>query len=95
MSIQIENNRGFVGAFIPKSVSARLVSFDDEMMHVSLADGRIISTPLAWFPRLQNASTEARQNYEISPSGYGIHWPDVDEDLSVAGLLAGADTALL
>ncbi len=95
MSIQIENNRGIVGAFIPKSVSAQSVSFDDEMMHVSLADGRIISTPLAWFPRLQNASKEVRQKYEISPSGYGIHWPDVDEDLSVAGLLAGVDPTLL
>ena len=61
------------------------------MMHVSLADGRIISVPVVWFPRLLDASAAQRANYEIGPAGIGIHWPDIDEDLSVAGLLAGAD----
>jgi hypothetical protein len=56
---------------------------------VTLADGRSISTPIAWFPRLQDATPEQRENCEISASGEGLHWPDVDEDLSVEGLLRG------
>ena len=54
---------------------------------VTLADGRKISTPLDWYPRLKGASAAAREHYEIMP--LGIHWPDLDEDLSVAGMLAG------
>jgi len=56
---------------------------------VTLVDGRVLSTPLVWFPRLLNASTDARQHFELLGNGEGIHWPDVDEDISVAGLLAG------
>ncbi len=63
------------------------VSFTATELVVVLADGRKISTPLDWYPRLKNASAAARQNYEIIPMG--IHWPDLDEDLSVAGMLAG------
>ena len=61
----------------------------DELV-VRLMDGRSISGPLAWYPRLLNASARQRRQWRISAGGYGIHWPDVDEDLSVEGLLRGA-----
>jgi hypothetical protein len=57
---------------------------------VSLRDGRVISVPLAWYPRLLNATPAQRNNWKIAGGGYGIHWPDVDEDLSTEGLLHGA-----
>jgi len=66
---------------------ARLVEFTATELVVTLADGRKIATPLDWYPRLKNASRAARQNYEIMPMG--IHWPDIDEDLSIAGMLKG------
>jgi hypothetical protein len=56
---------------------------------VSLQDGRTISAPLTWFPRLLNATLEQRANFELIGDGEGIHWPDADEDLSVAGILRG------
>jgi hypothetical protein len=56
---------------------------------VDLADGRSLSIPLAWFPRLLKATRAQRANWQRSGGGYGIHWPDLDEDLSVAGLLRG------
>jgi len=62
---------------------------DDELV-VVLADGRSIATPLAWFPRLLHADPAARANFEILGDGQGIHWPDLDEDISVEGLLRGA-----
>ena len=86
-----ENARETVDAYIPASAVAQCVEFDEDMMHVSLADGRVISVPIIWFPRLGNATRAELENYEIGPAGIGIHWPDIDEDLSVAGLLAGAD----
>jgi hypothetical protein len=66
------------------------VEFNDDAFSVSLRDGRIISVPLAWYPRLLNAAPAQRTNWKISGGGYGIHWPDIDEDLSTAGLLRGA-----
>ena len=63
------------------------VTFGDDSMSVSLSDGRIISIPLAWYPRLASANDKQLSRYEISPGGYGIHWPDLDEDLSVRGFL--------
>ncbi|MGP0070321.1 MAG: DUF2442 domain-containing protein [Bryobacteraceae bacterium] len=68
---------------------AREVSVTDDELTVSLADGRRISVPLAWFPRLLHATSEQRRNFELLGDGEGIHWPDIDEDLSVAGLLRG------
>ena len=65
----------------------RDVSFSEDSFTVELMDGRSITTPLAWFPRLLHASAEQRQNWQIAGAGYGIHWPDVDEDISVASLL--------
>ena len=61
------------------------------MMHVALTDGRIISVPIYWFPLLWEATPEQRQHYEIGSGGISLHWEAIDEDLSVAGLLAGAD----
>ncbi len=68
---------------------ARSVEVTDDELRVQLADGRQISAPLVWFPRLAAAPAAARDRWEILGDGEGIHWPDVDEDLSVAGLLAG------
>jgi len=61
------------------------------MMRVFFTDGRVLSVPLQWFPALRRASGEQRERYEIAGGGISLHWPDLDEDLSVAGLLAGAD----
>lgn len=66
---------------------AEQVEFTEHDMVVSLVDGRNLTIPLVWFPRLANASASQLQNYEILGDGEGIHWPDLDEDLSVAGLL--------
>ncbi len=68
----------------------RDVSFSEDSFTVELMDGRAITTPLAWFPRLLHASDEQRQNWQISGAGYGLHWPQIDEDLSTEGLLRGA-----
>lgn len=70
------------------STSAKSVRFDDDSMWVDLSDGRIIAVPLAWFPRLLHATPAQREQVEIS--SYGLHWEALDEDISVAGLLAGA-----
>ncbi len=69
------------------------VRFDDDSLVVDLADGRTISVPLAWFPRLLHATPAQRAHWQIAGAGYGIHWPDVDEDLSTGGLLAGIPAA--
>jgi hypothetical protein len=68
----------------------RDVRIEDDTLSVALMDGRTISVPLAWFPRLMDASPAQRANWKIAGAGYGIHWPDVDEDLSTEGLLRGA-----
>lgn len=70
--------------------SVLAVRFVDESISVDLADGRTISAPLAWYPRLLNASEEERDDWELAAGGHGIHWPAIDEDLSVEGLLRGA-----
>ncbi len=66
------------------------VTFDDAFLTVSLKDARRISVPLEWYPRLAHASAQQRDNWQICGGGYGIHWPDIDEDLSTEGLLRGA-----
>jgi hypothetical protein len=66
------------------------VRFVDDSLVVDLVDGRSISVPLAWYPRLARATVEDRANWRISAGGYGIHWPTIDEDLSTEGLLRGA-----
>jgi len=67
--------------------SATAVRFDDAIMWVDLEDGRTLGIPIVWFPRLLRATTEQRDDFFISPSG--IHWDEIDEDISIAGLLAG------
>lgn len=71
------------------NISAKTVRFNEDAMWVDLADGRTIGVPLAWFPRLLNASPAERAHYEISATGQGLHWEELDEDISVPGLLAG------
>lgn len=66
------------------------VRFSEDTLSVELMDGRTISVPLAWYPRLLNATDTQRSHWKISGAGYGIHWPDIDEDLSTEGLLRGA-----
>jgi len=66
------------------------VKFTKDTLSVALRDGRTITVPLAWYPRLYNATAAHRKNWRIGGGGYGIHWPDVDEDLSTEGLLRGA-----
>jgi hypothetical protein len=78
-------------SFVPTEARALSVEFTDDEMNVHLTDGRSLSTPLVWFPRLLRATPEQRARCEISGGGIGLHWPEVDEDLLVANLLAGAD----
>jgi hypothetical protein len=66
------------------------VEFTDDALSVALMDGRIITVPLVWYPTLLDATEAERSNWQISGGGYGIHWPDIDEDLSTEGLLRGA-----
>jgi hypothetical protein len=66
------------------------VNFTEDSLSVDLVDGRTISVPLAWYPRLLHASADQRNNWELCGGGFGIHWPDIDEDLSTEGLLRGA-----
>jgi Protein of unknown function (DUF2442) len=69
------------------NTSAKSVRFDADSMWVELSDGRTLAVPLAWFPRLMDATPEQRAHVEISPQG--LHWDDLDEDISVQGLLEG------
>ncbi|MBA2335289.1 MAG: DUF2442 domain-containing protein [Pyrinomonadaceae bacterium] len=66
------------------------VNTTEDELSVRLMDGRTISVPLVWYPRLLNATEEQRKNWRISGGGYGIHWEDLDEDLNTEGLLRGA-----
>jgi hypothetical protein len=65
------------------------VEVTDDTLTVELSDGRTIAAPLAWFPRLTHASAEERRQWRLIAGGRGIHWPALDEDISIAGLLAG------
>ena len=71
------------------NISARSLRFDEHAMWVDLMDGRTIGVPLAWFPRLLNATPEQRQKFRIGVSGSGLHWDEIDEDISVEALLEG------
>ncbi len=68
----------------------RDVRFTEDVLSVDLADGRTISVPIAWYPRLLRATVQQRENWRVTGGGHGIHWADVDEDLSTEGLLRGA-----
>lgn len=83
------------------NISARItdervldVHCDEHSLIVALMDGRTISVPLAWFPRLLHATPDQRANWEKAGAGHGIHWPELDEDLSTEGLLRGAPAAI-
>jgi hypothetical protein len=71
------------------NTSAKAVRFDEHVMWIDLVDGRVLGVPLAWFPRLLHASPAQREQDEISVLGNGLHWEELDEDISVEGLLAG------
>jgi hypothetical protein len=68
---------------------ALTVSLTDDTLSVDLSDGRSISVPIAWFPRLLHSSEQERNNWRLIGKGQGIHWEDIDEDISIEGLLAG------
>lgn len=70
--------------FLPEPVS---VSFTDDTMSATLEDGRTITVPMAWYPRLMSATAAQRLEYELSPGG--IHWDEIDEDISIEGMLIG------
>jgi hypothetical protein len=91
MNTSAKPNTNCQRSYLPTTALAKSVEFDDEMMYVTLTDGRVLGVPLQWFPALYRASPEQRKCYEIAGGGISLHWPEVDEDLSMAGLLAGAD----
>ena len=68
---------------------AQQVTVSDDTLTVDLVDGRTVSVPLAWYPRLSHGSVSERENWRIIGRGEGIHWPDLDEDISVESLLSG------
>jgi hypothetical protein len=76
-----------------REVFAESVEFSENSMTVHLDDGRALSVPLAWYPRLLHGTEQERQKFELIGDGEGVHWPDLDEDLSVEGLLAGRPSA--
>ena len=65
------------------------VMVNDDTLYVDLEDGRTISVPIGWYPRLAHGTPVERANFQISSAGYGIHWPDLDEDIGIEGLLLG------
>ena len=66
------------------------IHFTEDTISVDLMDGRIITVPLIWYPRLFNATPDQRVKWEVGGGGYGIHWEEIDEDLSTEGMLRGA-----
>lgn len=81
------------GSEVKPGERVKNVHFTEDTMAVDLLDGRTIVIPLVWYPKLLVATPEQRLNWQISGAGYGIHWPDIDEDLSTEGLLRGAPAA--
>jgi hypothetical protein len=90
--IQLRRN-GMNASQLNSGERVRDVHFTDDTLAVDLLDGRTIIVPLTWYPRLLNATMEQRSHWKLSGAGYGIHWPDIDEDLSTEGLLRGAPAA--
>jgi hypothetical protein len=78
---------------IEQDLSVRGVAVTADTLGVELSDGRSLSVPLAWFPRLLHGTLEERAHWELIGRGAGIHWPDLDEDISLEGLLAGRSSA--
>ena len=65
------------------------VNLNDDYLILELEDGRVLSVPIAWYPRLVHGTEAERQNFQISGAGFGIHWPELDEDIGIAGLFLG------
>ena len=80
---------GMTTLVIERNVFAVAVSFSEDAVSIFLDDGRTISIPLAWYPRLLSGTPEERERFELIGDGEGIHWPDLDEDICVDGVLAG------
>ena len=78
---------------IERDVFAESISLSEDSLTVNLDDGRALTVPLAWYPRLLHGTPQERARYELIGDGEGIHWPDLDEDISVQGLLAGKRSA--
>ncbi len=78
---------------VEREVFAESVGFSENSMIVYLDDGRSVSVPLAWYPRLHGGTPTERENFELIGDGEGIHWPDLDEDISVEGIIAGRRSA--
>ena len=76
-------------AIEPRTTFAEKVRVTSESLSVELSDGRNVTAPLAWFPRLQHGTAKERNNWRLIGRGEGIHWPDLDEDISVEGLMLG------
>ena len=72
-----------------QKVIAQHLKVTDDTLSVELSDGRMIAVPLVWYPRLAHATSKERNSWRLVAGGHGIHWPDIDEDISVANLLAG------
>ena len=90
--MKVRRAHPFRRAYVPKNALAKKVRFTNETMEVSFTDGRILRVPIIWFPLLQEATPEQREKYEIGGGGgVSLYWPEIDEDLSVAHLLAGGD----
>jgi len=79
-----------VTLILPRAVN---VTVTEDTLSVDLDDGRTISVPIGWYPRLAHGTQAERAHYEISGAGYGIHWPELDEDIGVEGLLLGKRSA--
>lgn len=91
MSTSTDPKARFQRAFVPTTALAKQLDFDNVTMQVTFTDGRVLCVPLSWSPLLRDATPEQRANYEIGGGGVSLHWPDIDEDLSIAGLMAGVD----
>jgi hypothetical protein len=79
-------NSSTVETQVPSATNAQV---SDSTLSVDLSDGRTISVPVAWYPRLSHGTSEERNHWRLNGNGRGIHWPDLDEDISVENLLAG------
>lgn len=90
MSISTNNPKA-ARAYVPTTALAQTATCTDDTLQIFLTDGRTLGVPLLWSPRLFAATPAQRENIEIGGGGLSLHWPDIDEDLSVAGLMAGGD----
>jgi hypothetical protein len=79
-------NSAVITLALPKIIDVQVT---EDTLRVDIEDGRTISVPLSWYPRLVYATSEERQNFRIAGAGYGIYWPDIDEDIGIEGLLLG------